>query len=102
MAMKLLNDECESLFTSFLEKEAAVSRGIAGPIQRLEIDHMTKMVCDVLAGICNLDDSNLAAMSSLTPTLTACIQINDVGIRTVVRNLLQRLFQGPLAHRFND
>jgi len=93
-AKQLLQDECKSFFAAFLEKEAIVSNGTAGPVKGLEIDYMTKMVCTLLDGICNLEDSNLAAMSSLTPSLTACIQINDRSVRTLVHKVLQRIFQG--------
>lgn len=95
-AKTLLHEECDYFFASFLEKEAVVSRGTAGPVKELEIDYITKMVCSLLDGICNLEDSNLKAMSSLTPSLTACIQINDRSVRTLVHKVLQRIFQGGI------
>lgn len=98
----LLQDECKSLFAAFLEKEAIVSSGTAGPVKGLEIDYMTKMVCTLLDGICNLEDSSFVAMASLTPSLTACIQINDRSVRTLVHKVLQRIFQGGIADRFSN
>jgi len=101
-ARTLLQDECKSLFDAFLEKENVVSRGTAGPVKSLEIDYMAKMVCTLLDGICSLEDSNLVAMSSLTPSLTACIQINDRSIRTLVHKVLQRIFQRGIPDKCSN
>ena len=98
-ARTLLQDECKSLFAAFLEKEAVVSRGTAGPVKSLEIDYMTKMVCTLLDGICGLEDSDLTAMSLLFPSLTACIEINDRSIRTLVHKVLQRMFQCGITNK---
>jgi len=101
-ARSVLHEESRCLFSAFLEKEAVVSRGTAGPVKVLEIDYMTKMVCTLLEGICTLEDSNLVAMSPLIPSLTACIQINDRSVRTLVHRVLQRLFQDGISGRLGD
>jgi len=101
-ARKVLHEESKYLFSAYLEKEAVVSRGTAGPVKVLEIDYMTKMVCTLLEGICTLEDSNLVAMSPLISSLTACIQINDRSVRTLVHKVLQRIFQGGITGRMGD
>jgi len=90
---KLLRDEMDSLFNSYLKKEAFASTGGASPGQVLEIEHMTKMVCNLLEGMTNLDSVHLSSISALTPTLSACIQTDDRTVRIAVHKLLQRVFQ---------
>jgi hypothetical protein len=89
----LLKDEMSSLIDSYLKKEAVASNGSASPGQVLELEHMTKMVCNLLEGITKLDTLRLSSISSLTPTLSACIQTDDRSVRTAVHKLLQRIFQ---------
>jgi len=89
----LLRQEFKSLVNSFLKKEAATSGGNASPGQVLEIDNMTKMVCSLLEGMSQLDTAHLSSIKSLTPMLSACIQINDRTIRTAVHGLLTRIFE---------
>lgn len=55
-AKALLHEEYDYFFASFLEKEAVVSRGTAGPVKGLEIDYMTYIVCSLLDNVCNLED----------------------------------------------
>ncbi len=89
----LLREEFRSLVNSFLKKEAIASAGNASPGQVLEIEHMTKMVCTLLEGMAKLDASHLSSIRSLTPMLSACIQINDRAVRTAVHGLLTRIFE---------
>lgn len=89
----LLKDEVKSLINSYLKKEAAVATGTMTPGQSLELEHMTKMVCNLLEGISNLESERLTSISSLTPVLSACIQTDDRNVRTAVHKLLQRIFQ---------
>ena len=102
LVKSLLKEDIESLFIAYLKKESIVNDGDAGPGLVLEVDQMTKMVCDLLDGITALDGDRLASLSSLTPTLSACIQINDRAVRTSIQNLLQKMFSGPLADRLRE
>ena len=99
MARSLLKEEIDSLFMVYLQKECIVNDGDAGPGLVLEVDQMTKMVCDLIDGISAVDDDRLASLSTLTATLSACIQINDRAVRLSIQNLLQKFFRGPLADR---
>ena len=98
LAKNLIKDECESLVNILLTKENEIS-GKMNPVQALEIDNMTEMMCDLLDSINKLDDAELAALASLTPTFSACIQINDKSVRSAVHKILQRLFNGPLLDK---
>jgi len=89
----LLRDEMDSLINAYLKKEAVASKGNATPGQVLELEHMTKMVCNLLEGIAKLDSSRLTSISSLTPTLSGCIQTDDRCVRKAVHKVLQRIFQ---------
>jgi hypothetical protein len=89
----LLKSEIESIVNTYLEREASASNELPNQGEMLELEHMTKLVCSLLEGISKLDSTQLASISSLTPTLTACIQTDDRSIRTMVHKLLQRIFQ---------
>eukprot|EP00979_Chaetoceros_neogracilis_P009642 scaffold2192_cov268-Chaetoceros_neogracile.AAC.44 len=93
MSKSLLRDEMDSLINAYLKKEAVSANGTATPGQVLELEHVTKMVCNLLEGIANLDSSRLSSISSLTRTLSACIQTDDRGVRKAVHKVLQRIFQ---------
>ncbi len=92
----MLKDEFESLVSIYLLKESQESSGGASPGLILEMEHMAKMICDLLDAIAGMDDADFAEISTLTPTLSACIQINDKAIRTAVHGLLQKFFQSSL------
>lgn len=92
----MLKDEFEALVSIYLKKEAQESSSGASPGLVLEMEHMAKMICDLLDAIGGMDDAEFAKISSLTPTLSACIQINDKAIRTAVHGLLQKIFQSSL------
>mmetsp|Transcript_4893 Transcript_4893/g.9331 ORF Transcript_4893/g.9331 Transcript_4893/m.9331 type:complete len:2158 (+) Transcript_4893:121-6594(+) len=93
LSKALLKSEIDSIVNGYLEKEARASSGTPNPGEILELEHMTKLVCNLLEGISKLDSTRLSSISSLTPTLTACIQTDDRSIRTIVHKLLQRIFQ---------
>merc|ERR1712130_369941 len=79
----VLKEETDSLLRSFLAKEDRVSP--------LEMKNLSKMVSDILECFNNLDDAKIAVMKWLSPLLSACIQTNNVAIRTSVQILLTRL-----------
>lgn len=83
--------EFEALIKAYLEKESNSSNGNPGQI--LEIKQMTIMVCSLMDGLSELDSEHLASISSLTPILSACIQINDSVVRSSVHKLLQKIFE---------
>ena len=89
----LLKEEISSLINSYIKKEALASSGNASPGQVLELEHMTKMVVSLLVGLAKLDSAKLSSLSTLTPTLSSCIQTDDRVVRTAVHVLLQRIFQ---------
>jgi hypothetical protein len=89
----LLKDEFEGLVNLYLKKEGRELTSGASPGLVLEMEHMAKMICDLLECIAGLDDTEFAEISSLTPTLSACIQVNDKAIRTAVHGLLQKILQ---------
>jgi hypothetical protein len=88
----LLKSEIESIVNTYLEKESACSE-TPNPGEVLELEQLRKLVCNLLEGISKLDSNQLSSVSSITPTLTACIQTDDRSIRTIVHKLLQRVFQ---------
>lgn len=92
-AHSVFKHEFEALIKSYLEKEANSSNGDATAGQLLEIKQMTIMVCSLMDGLSGLDSEHLASISSLTPTLSACIQINESVVRSSVHNLLQKIFE---------
>ncbi len=91
-----MKDEFESLVDVYLKKEAQEASSGASPGLMLEMEHMAKMICDLLDSIAGIDEAHFARLSTLTPTLSACIQINDKAIRTSVHGLLQKIFQSSL------
>lgn len=95
---RLIKDEVKSLVNSYLKKEALSSNGESSPGKVLELEHMTKMVVSLLEGIAKLDSAHLSFISSLTPTLSACIQTDDRSVRRAVHMLLQRIFQLSEEH----
>ena len=82
----ILKEETDSLLRSFLAKEDRVSP--------LEMKNLSKMVSDILECFNNLDDEKISVMKWLSPLLSACIQTNNVTIRTSVQILLTRLLKG--------
>lgn len=93
----MLKDEFEALVEVYLRKETQESIN-SSPGLVLEMEHMAKMICELLEAISGMDDSQFAEISSLTPTLSACIQINDKVIRKAVHALLQKIFQSNLLN----
>lgn len=89
----IMKDEFDSLVSVYLKKETQEAAN-ASPGLVLEMEHMSKMICDLLEAFCLVSDSDIAEIASLTPTLSACVQINDKTIRTAVHGLLQKIFQG--------
>jgi len=93
----ILKDEFENLVSVYLRKEdISISDG-ASPGLVLEMEHMGKMICDLLDAISGMEDSDFSELSSLTTTLSACIQINNRTIRTSVHGLLQKILQGSFV-----
>ena len=92
----IVKDEFEALVDVYLRKEAQETNNGSSPGLVLEMEHMAKMICDLLEAIAGLDETEFAEISSLTPTLSACIQINDKAIRTAVHGLLQKIFNSSL------
>jgi len=94
----ILRAEFESLINSYLKKEAMESNNENSPGQALEIEHMSKIVCDLLEGINEMDETKIASVNSLTSTLSACIQINNRSIRNTVHKLLQKVLEGQMQN----
>jgi hypothetical protein len=92
-APSVFKHEFEALIKSYLEKEANATNGDAMAGQVLEIKQMTMMVCSLMDGLSALDSEHLASISSLTPVLSACIQINESLVRSSVHKLLQKIFE---------
>lgn len=92
----ILKDEFEALVTVYLRKEEQETSNGSSPGLVLEMEHMAKMICDLLNALAGLTDSEFGEVSSLTPTLSACIQINDKAIRTAVHGLLQKIISTSL------
>lgn len=90
---RMIRDEIKSLVNSYLKKESLASSGESSPGKVLELEHMTKMVVSLLDGIAKLDSLHITFVSSLTPTLSACIQTDDRSVRAAVHVLLKRIFQ---------
>ncbi len=90
----VLKEETDSLLRSFLAKEDRVSP--------LEMKNLSKMVSDILECFNNLDDDKISVMKWLSPLLSACIQTNNVTIRTSVQILLTRLLKGAKNEAAED
>jgi len=83
----VLKEETDSLLRAFLAKEST------GSCSAVEMKHISKMVSDVLECFNALEDDKISAMKWLSPILSACIQTNDVTIRTSLQILLTRLLK---------
>jgi len=98
-AKNLIKEETSALLKAFLAKDTAVTASGLDKAKVTELEYLTKIVCDLLDGINKLDDSQLENLSGLTPTLSACIQVNNQSVRDSVNSLVNRMFEGPLSDR---
>ena len=48
------------------------------------MEHMTKIICDLLEQMNKLEEDSLKSLSGLTPTLSSCIQVNNARVRDIV------------------
>lgn len=83
----VLKEETDSLLRSFLSKESKES------CSAVEMRNMSKMVSDILECFNALSEDKISVMKWLSPLLSACIQTNNVTIRTSVQILLTRLLK---------
>ena len=85
----VVKEETESLLRTFLAKESNDSSSA------IEMRNISKMISDILECFNTLDDDKIAVSKGwLSPVLSACIQTNNVTIRTSVQILLTRLLKG--------
>jgi hypothetical protein len=92
----ILKDEFKALVDVYLKKEAMDVENGSSPGLALEMEHMAKMICDILDALAELDDSDFKEVSSLSPTLSECIQVNDKAIRTSVHGLMQKILKNSV------
>ena len=83
----VLKEETDSLLRAFLAKESNE------PCSAIEMRNISKMVSDILDCFNALGDDKISAMKWLSPVLSACIQTNNVTIRTSVQILLTRMLK---------
>ena len=83
----VLKEESESLLLAFVAKEANESSSA------VEMRNISKMVTDLLDCFSALSDEKFSKMIWLSPLLSACIQTNNVTIRTSVQILLTRMLK---------
>lgn len=83
----VLKEETESLLRAFLAIESNESCYVN------ELRNISKMVSDILECFNALGDDKISALQWLSPVLSACIQTNDVTIRTSVQILLSRMLK---------
>lgn len=88
----LFKKEFDTVLNSYLEKESKSSHKNTTRERNLEVHEITFLVRSLIDGLSALDSVRLASISSLTPTLSACIQINESSVRSSVHKLLQRIF----------
>ena len=89
---QVLKEETESLLRAFLAKESR-------PCSAIEMRNIAKMVSDILDCFNGLADEKMYVMKAwLSPLLSACIQTNNVTIRTSVQILLTRLLRESVAN----
>lgn len=84
---RVLKEETESLLKSFLVKESNEASSA------VEMRNVSKLVSDMLDCFNALDNDKLSVMKWLSPVLSACIQTNNVTVRTSVQILLTRLLK---------
>jgi len=95
-ARTFIKDECESLFKVYFKKEKLLNDGNQQhQFLAVEIHHLNVLMCDLLEGLSKLDDDQLSILSSLAPTLSECIRINDQSVRIAAHKVLVRIFNGP-------
>lgn len=83
----VLKEETDSLLRAFLVKESNESSST------IEMKNISKMVSHTLECFNTLSYEKISIMKWLSPVLSACIQTNDVTIRTSVQILLTRLLK---------
>jgi len=84
----VLKEETESLLRAFLAKESNES------CSAVEMRNISKMASDILESFNTLSEDKISVMKWLSPVLSACIQTNNVTLRTSVQILLTRLLKG--------
>ena len=99
VAKKLINEESALLLKAFLTKDTAVTSSGLDKTRQSEMEHMTKIICDLLEQMNKLEEDSLKSLSGLTPTLSSCIQVNNARVRDIVTSLVNRMFEGPLSDR---
>lgn len=99
IAKKMINEESALLLKAFLTKDTAVTSSGLDKTRQSEMEHMTKIICDLLEQMNKLGEDSLKSLSGLTPTLSSCIQVNNTRVRDIVTFLVNRMFEGPLSDR---
>ena len=83
----VLKEATEGLLQAFLAIELNESCSVN------ELRNISKLVSDILECFNALGDDKISALKWLSPVLSACIQTNDVTIRTSVQILLTRMLK---------
>ena len=102
-AQNLLKEQTESIIQSYLDKEVGVnSEKDESPSSATEyckageLSHFTSLVCELLEGYNGFEDERLSSLLWLCPMLSDLIESNNKSVRSVVHNLVSRMFEGPL------
>jgi len=100
-AQNLLKEQTESIIQSYLDKEVGVSpdKEESSPAEYCkagELSHITSLVCELLEGYNCFEDERLSSLLWLCPMLSDLIESNNKSVRSVVHNLVSRMFEGPL------
>lgn len=105
-AQNLLKEQTESIIQSYLDKEAGVISSDKGAESSSnqnveywragELSHFTTLVCELLEGYNCFKEERLSSLLWLCPMLSDLIESNNKSVRSVVHNLVSRMFEGPL------
>lgn len=95
-SQKLVKEQTQSLITLFLTKEESLAPNGSGATkapswEATQLTRVTKLLYEYIGSIENLDNTQMANLSWLTPMLEKCLESRNETLRRNVQRLHQKI-----------